>query len=195
MFGSTYGTLVKTADRGFTRRIRFEYEYGGKSIEYLLNKYAIEPDSLDRVIKEQNWTQKTVDPFDPKAVNQFYSDARKKLSIEAVQRAVTLFLDIIDLEDSIMQDLQKKLRQADSADEPYVFSVTELTKVMKMIDMLKNSTKIYSEAFEVPATADRDIKDLLNSMEPSDIATLTQYIKDNGIPVPDIPIEDMPDEQ
>lgn len=171
------------------KKMKLEYETAGRSLEFLIDKYDLDPDAFRGFVKTQNWQQETIDPHDPKAVNQFYSEARKRLSVEVVQRAISLFLDIADIEDAVLKDLQEKFEKAEQG---IGMSVSDLNKIMKMIDALKNSTKIYNEAFEVPAIADRDIKSLLDTMEPRTLADIEKYIKENGIPIPDIEIDDLP---
>jgi len=172
-------------------KIRFEYEYNQRSKAFLIYKYNVLPETLNDVIEAENWERKQVNASDSRSVNDFYTNVRKEFTVAVTRRQASMWGELTEIEDDVLSLIFKKLQNAKTGEQNKELSVDALYKIIKLVESIKSSSELYSEAIKVPAMADRNIKNLVESMEPRTIEELERYLKERNIPIPEIEIDDI----
>jgi hypothetical protein len=166
--------------------LRQEYELGGVSFETLSRKYRVLVSELTKFAEENNWEQIQPNALDTEAVNQFYSTVRQRLTVEMAQRAIAIWNNIKYIEDEIIKDILEKIAFKNETENPVHFlSSNDLIRFNKILDSIKASNKLYSEAVVVPSIKDRDLKVLFKNLDFTGLKTITEYLQTRGIPIPD----------
>ena len=172
-------------------KIRFEYEYNQRSKAFLIYKYNVLPETLNDVIEAENWERKQVNASDSRSVNDFYTNVRKEFTVAVTRRQALKWEEITEIEDDVLSLVFNKLQDAKTGEQNKELSVDALYKIIKLVESIKSSSELYKEAIKVPAMADRNIKNLVESMEPRTIEELERYLKERNIPIPEIEIDDI----
>ena len=172
-------------------KIRFEYEYNQRSKAFLIYKYNVLPETLNDVIEAENWERKQVNASDSRSVNDFYTNVRKEFTVAVTRRQASMWGELTEIEDDVLSLIFKKLQDAKTGEQNKELSVDALYKIIKLVESIKSSSELYSEAIKVPAMADRNIKNLVESMEPRTIEELERYLKERNLPIPEIEIDDI----
>lgn len=171
-------------------KLRFRYEYNNESIELLCAEYGYLIPEVEQYSKDNNWTiQDDPDYTNDVEVNEYYSNIRRKLTTLNAKRAILKWCELIELEDDIIKEASKTIKAL--KDLEVSTKSLELTRLIKVLQVCLTNNLLYSEVVNVPSIADKQIKQLLKEHTPTDINALFALLKDRGIPVPDIGIEDI----
>lgn len=150
-------------------RLRFRHEYEGVSIQALCQEHGYIINDFVSYAEEQGWEQVDLDNLDnPEQAHTDYTLARRKLTLAAIRRAMSLWHRVQDLEDGILdlagtslQQLQETLLQA--ASQPSLIPPNiglEISRLAKVIESVQTNNKMFTEALDVAALNDADRKGL-----------------------------------
>ncbi len=174
--------------------LRFEYEYGGKSVEDLCKEYSYMIKDFTRMIELEGWQQQSIPDIDNLAdINNYYSLVRRQLTIEIAKRAIVVWPKLKHIEDRLIQSTLKILKETEIEAAPVTADITSQTivRLVKVLQTLYSLNQTYSEAVLVPSITDRNLKELLKDKDPQDVEALLKILENRSIPVPDIPLEDV----
>lgn len=169
--------------------LRFRYEYGHESVQSLCAEYGYLIKEVEAYIKLNDWeAQDDPDLMNANTVNKYYSLARRRLTVATVKRALATWNRLTELEDILLDKSLTALSNiTDLTHQPGM----ELSRISKIVQTIQAANQMYGEAVIVPAITDRDLKSLLDKGSARDINALMELMKDRGIPIPKVNVEDL----
>lgn len=175
-------------------KLRFRYEYGNESIQSLCAEYGYFIDEVEKYANERGW-ELQADPniLNIDKVNDYYADARRRLTVCNAKRALVIWDRLVEIEDTLLMKTFETLSSITTNDTEA--SALELNRLLKIITSIKASNKIYDEAVSTPALTDKDMKGLLASVGKDGLKAVTEILQAKGIPMPDIDCEDLVNEE
>jgi len=145
--------------------LRFSYEFGGMSIPELCAEAGFIIRDVEAYARANGWEQHNIpDSASAEQIHKFYTTARRKLSITATKRAMSLYSRLTSIEDCLLEAVETTLRDATSATSSSslpgnggrTLDGLELTRLVKVVETLQTNNRIYAEAFGILAQNDPD---------------------------------------
>lgn len=167
-------------------KLRYRYEYGGESIPDICRAELYPIHELEAYAQKQQWRVVADPDFkNPDAVNQFYTDARQKVTVMAARRAITKYYAYADLEDRLIRRISHVLDEVETL--PIPDQINAVSKLEKALSALQNNNKMYNEAIAAPATADRLFR-VIDRIEGDTMETMEELRDEmlkRGLPLPE----------
>jgi len=191
-------------------KLRFRYEYGGDTVQDLCAEYGYLIKDLKKYIKDRKWAvcnDPDLDEADD--VNEFYSNIRRNLTVLISKRSISIWDRLKEIEDKLLAETLAEIERirdranpnpllSDEDSDDLSVNITlegsvslELQRLTKILTTLQTSSQLYNEAVLVPSITDRDLKSLLKDTGPVGLKALMDMLETRGIPLPDIPLEDV----
>ena len=145
--------------------MRFSFEYGGKTVQELCAESGYLIKDVEAYAASAGWKQQFLpDAATPEQIHAFYTTARRKLSVTATQRAMSIYSRLTSIEDALLSAVEEALidsvQSAASASLPglgrKVLDGLELSRLVKVVETLQTNNRIYAEAFGILAQNDPD---------------------------------------
>lgn len=165
-------------------RLRFQYEYGGKTLEQIAYEERIALSDLKRYAVDHDWKVFFDHNVEIKKADSetIYSDVRKLLTIEVAKRAVAKWYQLTSIEDALLE----KIRSAVSNFEPDAYNspALELARLVSAFKQLRDTNQIYTESINTPAQIERH-RDGISSESCDEIAAKVRLaIRDIDASIP-----------
>jgi len=160
------------------------YEFGGLDLKEIAKQYQLNLFELEAYANNEGW-EKAEQPVlaDADSVNEFYSLQRRWLSVETAKRAVTTWVNLVQIEDGLLKSLQARIEHLEqNPDADFDGSVT--ARLVKSFERLYKVRQIYESANTIPTLADKDLRSLLKEFKSLTPEEIENQLKLRGIPMP-----------
>ncbi len=142
--------------------LRYKYEFGNRTIESLCAEHGFLISELSAYAKKSSWEAiEYPDIDDPVAVANFYSLARRRLTLEMTSRAMSTWAQVTAIENKLLKKTHEALSNLQTSADS--MPGMELSRIAKVLSSIQESNKLYAESIATPAIVDKDLKGLLEA--------------------------------
>lgn len=136
-------------------KMKARFQYNDEEIKDLTEEYKT---TLTDASHDLPWTPRpepTGESRTPAAIQEYYVEARRDLSIQTIKRALLLNTRLQGLEDELLGILERMLLGYSKLRTEHI-RTADLGRVQRMLESIKSSNSMFQEATEVPAGLDPD---------------------------------------
>jgi len=147
-------------------KLRYQYEFGNRSIQDLCKEHGFLITELQEYASSNSWSkQKDVDLLSEDSVSDYYTVARRQLTVEMASRALVLWSRLTEIENGILDIAAQLVEDIQADPKSMLRNPLELSRLTKILSDIQASNKMYIEAVQTPAMHDKATKELSDILE------------------------------
>ena len=168
-------------------KMKARYEYNDEEIQNLQKEYQeaseleLNDTCLPLPVDYHRKPPPAGDARTPEAIQSYYVEARRDLTIQSIRRSLLLQARLGGLEDELLSILERMLLTYSKLRAEHI-NTADLARIARIIESTRNSNNIFQEAQAVPAQLDPDRAEQDMEADKKWVLEIIKAVKDDKEP-------------